>query len=223
MKTSKLFIPALAIISNALILFLALINNQNLNDVLWVYWAQGIIMTVFSYRRIKRLTRYDTEGIKTNLSANPKPEELKNQMAVVLLIVVLFFHFVYAMFLLILGSVSHHAASTSCISFVSGALMFTLYHYYQSKKIEEADKNRMVSLKTIPLYIFLRLLPIHFTLMAMVFLLIICNGWLTPALIFFVVLKTLIEANPDYIINKAMIFQQKKQQALTNQDRQREE
>ncbi len=223
MKTSKLFIPALAIISNALILCLALINNQNLNDVLWVYWAQGIIMTVFSYRRIKRLTRYDTEGIKTNLSANPKPEELKNQMAVVLLIVVLFFHFVYAMFLLILGSVSHQATSNSFISFISGALMFTLYHYYQSKKIEEADKNRVVSLKTIPVHIFLRLLPIHFTLMAMVFLLIICNGWLTPALIFFVVLKTLIEANPDYIINKAMILQQKKQQAHTNQDRQREE
>ncbi len=213
MKQNDFFVTALAIVSNALILAMALINNQSITDILWVYWMQGIIVALFSYRRIKRIPSVDTEGIKTNLAKNPTPNELQHQMATILLIVVLFFHFVYAIFLLSFRTFVPELQAPSMLSLLCGAAMFAAYHFVQNKKAEDNDKTRVVKLAEIPVSIIVRLLPIHITIIFTGFLVIVFGGLFTIAIVFFVVLKTLLETRPAFLMKKIKALQEKAQQA----------
>ncbi len=52
------------IFSNFLVIIFAVIDNFSALDVLWIYWAQSVIIGIFNFIKLIALKNFSTEGFK---------------------------------------------------------------------------------------------------------------------------------------------------------------
>jgi len=169
---SLLLDPSLfgVIFSNVLSIVLAAIFHWDLGEILWIYWAQNVIIGISNFIRIMSLKDFTTKGLSSNGRPVPETQKAKRDTAFFFLMHYGFFHFAYAVFLATQHPVN--LAANGDIAFLIVAIAgFALTHGYSFIHNKGADfRHRKPNLGTMLFYPYMRVLPMHFIILAGTFL-----------------------------------------------------
>lgn len=188
----------LLLISNILIALFAIIENQNVLNILWVYWFQSVIIGVFNFFKIISLKNFTVDGLKMNNKLLAKSSSAKYGVAIFFLFHYGFFHFVYATFLFTffsLGDISSNKIDTNFI-LITSLIFFVNYlvEYVFSFKKEQSESHSLPKLMMSP---YKRIIPMHLTIILSGFVLAFGSiGLSNPnisIIIIFMALKTFID------------------------------
>jgi hypothetical protein len=174
------------ILANVITMIFAVAQKWNVTDVMWVYWSQSIIIGFFTYRRIMDLRYFTTKGMKVNNVLVEPNEAAKRETAHFFLVHYGFFHLVYFLFLWVLST---PVSVFFVIGMAACALSFLINHWFSYKQNRESDMNRTLNLGTIFMTPYLRIIPMHLTII-IGGMLIIEGEMSVLALLLFLILKT---------------------------------
>ena len=146
----------LLVAANGFTLVLALAQDWPMGLLLWPYWVQSVVIGVFSYRRIKALQRFSTEGFRINERSVAPSEETKRATARFFALHYGFFHLGYALFLAMYGLPLRDWL------WVGAAAAGFLYNHWQSfERFREADRQGCPNIGTLMFLPYLRVVPMH--------------------------------------------------------------
>lgn len=169
---SLFFDPSLVgvIASNLLSIILATVFDWDLGEILWIYWAQNVIIGLSNFARIMSLQEFTTKGLSSNGRPVPETQKAKRDTAFFFLVHYGFFHFVYAVFLAAQHPVN--LAASGDLAFLTVAIAgFALTHGYSFIHNKGADfRHRKPNLGAMLFYPYMRVLPMHFIILAGAFL-----------------------------------------------------
>lgn len=170
------------LVSNLVVMTIALIQSWDLTTLLIVYWFQTVIIGFFNFFRILALKNFSTENFKINNRPVEPTQSTKFFTAVFFAFHYGFFHFAYLVF--IFSSLLTTRANIDGIYIFSGVVVFGINHFFSfrhNKKIDEQKKQNIGSLMFIP---YIRIIPMH---------IIIIFGTILGAgsLLIFLILKTI--------------------------------
>ena len=148
------------IAANAFTLMLALAQDWPLALLLWPYWLQSVLIGAYSVRRILGLRQFSTEGFLINRRAVEPTEQTKCTTALFFTLHYGVFHAVYALFLVRLQMPAHEWLWVG----VAG-LAFLLNHGHSFRRYREADRQGRPNIGTLMFLPYLRVLPMHLTMM----------------------------------------------------------
>jgi hypothetical protein len=174
------------ILANVITMIFAVAQKWNVTDVMWVYWAQSVIIGLFTYRRIMDLRYFTTKGMKVNNAPVEPTEAAKRSTARFFLVHYGFFHLVYFVFL---RAMSTSVSAFSAIGMAACAVSFLVNHWVSYRQNREADMNRTLNLGTIFMKPYLRIIPMHLTII-IGGMLVIEGEMSVLALLLFLILKT---------------------------------
>lgn len=145
------------LISNLIVIILAVIQRWEVTTVLWVYWIQSIIIGFFQFLRILSLKQFSTENFIINNQPALPTAQTKTFTAFFFMLHYGFFHFIYAIFLFNFFT----NKPMDFIYFFSGGLIFFLNHtfsYFHNKIIDEQKTQNIGTLMFTP---YVRIIPMH--------------------------------------------------------------
>jgi hypothetical protein len=165
---SLLLDPSLlsVVLSNVLSIVLALVFDWDLNEILWVYWGQSVVIGVTNFIRMMRLKEFTTRGLKSGGRAVPETQKAKRETAFFFLIHYGFFHLVYAVFLsqrMPLNLLSQQDATFLLIAI--GGFAFT-HGYSLIHNAGDDFRHKKPNLGTLLFYPYMRVMPMHLTILA---------------------------------------------------------
>ncbi|MHB8651747.1 MAG: DUF6498-containing protein [Minisyncoccota bacterium] len=175
------------VVSNLIVIAMAVAQQWNLVTVLWVYWVQSVIIGVITVGKVLLLKDFSTEGFMMGgKKVDPTPAT-KRQAALLFLIFYGFFHALYAVFISkFSGDILMIKANWSEVGM--SALYFLTHHafsfFYHSRERESTPNIGRVI--TFP---FLRILPMHITIVVGGGILIATHASLA-VLVLFLLIKT---------------------------------
>lgn len=170
------------LLSNLVVIFLAIVQRWDVSTVLWVYWMQSIIIGFFQFLRILSLKKFSTENFTINNKPTLPTSQTKVFTAFFFAFHYSFFHFIYAIFLFNLFT---NKALDFTYLFLGGLIFFLnhTFSYVHNKIIDEQKTQNIGQLMFSP---YARIVPMH--------LIIIFGAILGQStLIVFLLLKTLID------------------------------
>lgn len=185
------------ILSNLFSIIMAVAQGWNLGEVMWVFWAQSIVIGAVNFIRILSLREFSTENFTINdRPAAPTPET-KRFTAFFFLFHFGFFHFVYAMFLweqmpLMTENMPRMAFLVMCALGFAGAHGFSF-----AQNFEGDFRDKKPNIGTLMFYPYLRIIPMHFTILFGGA--VIGDGGALLPLLVFMVLKTFADAGMHVI------------------------
>ncbi|GAB3347865.1 DUF6498-containing protein [Lysobacter tyrosinilyticus] len=157
--------------SNLLTLVTAWWQDWPLALMLWPYWCQSLVIGWFARKRILALHTFSTEGFKINDQAVEPTPQTQRVTANFFALHYGLFHFVYLIFLLTMSSVSGEPASAggvmhrSDVLLILGlALSFWFSHRASYREHVAADLRRVPNIGTLMFLPYLRVLPMHLTI-----------------------------------------------------------
>lgn len=180
------------IAGNIISIYLAIKYDWPLHQIMWVYWAQSVIIGVMNVIRMLSLKEFSTENLRQNGQRVPETQAAKRGIAGFFALHYGMFHFVYAIFLwqeqpLNALSMNEVMLMMLGVSAFVGSHSFSLMHNMQSD-FREAKPN----LGTLMFYPYLRIIPMH--------LAIIFGGMIESlGLLIFMGLKTLADAGTHMV------------------------
>lgn len=170
------------LLSNFLVIALAIIQGWEATTVLWIYWMQSVIIGFFQFSRILSLKKFSTENFKINGQPAQPTTSTKLSTAFFFAFHYGFFHFIYAIFLF--NFFTNQLLNFSYL-FIGGFIFFLnhLYSFYHNKI---ADEQKTQNIGTLMFSPYARIVPMH--------LIIIFGAFLgQSALIIFLLLKTIVD------------------------------
>lgn len=191
MDTKKTFLDTslwMIVLGNIVSIILAIAQNWDAQQILWVYWGQSVVIGLINIYRMLSLKEFSTKDFKINDNRPPETPATKRQVATFFAIHYGGFHLIYAIFiwqklpltslpidqiiflaLLILGFVGSHG-----FSFIHNST--------------QDFKNQKPNIGTLMFYPYLRIIPMH--------LIIIFGTFLgsTGTILIFMILKTFADA-----------------------------
>lgn len=169
------------VIANLITIALAIHEGWLLQEIMLIYWAQSVIIGIFSVRRMLDLKQFSTENFKSNGVRPPENEATKRSTAAFFAFHYGFFHAGYLVFLL-----ADKGFQGSWLVFWICVLVFYLNHNYSYVHNGELDQSRKPNIGAIMFFPYLRVIPMHLT--------IVVGGTIAPAstwaLLLFLGLKT---------------------------------
>lgn len=153
------------IFSNLLVIIFAVVDKLSAIDVLWIYWAQSVIIGLFNFVKMVTLKEFTTTGIKQGNKQPLATRATKFSMAVFFLFHYGFFHFIYAVFL---GSFSTFGISGSN-GFQSGYFLYSTGMFFISYLIEfinskNEESEELPNIGKIMFAPYARIIPMHLTI-----------------------------------------------------------
>jgi hypothetical protein len=132
-------------------------------NIIWIYWIQSVIIGLFNFADLLTIKNYDTADFKMQDKVVKGNE--KGCAAWFFLAHYGFFHFVYMIFL----AISYHRNLNSRMILLGAAVFFleVLMSFRQKKMIESTIKLKLGTLFVLP---YLRIIPMHLTILAPAFL-----------------------------------------------------
>lgn len=173
------------IISNVIVIFLAIIQNWEIGILLWTYLIQSIIISLFMFFKIINLKNYSTANYYVNGKQPLADKKTKYKEAAFLLGFLSMFHFMYIIVLLTFYLQSLMGNITIILI---NSLLFLMNHsfsYFYNKKNDENKVPMLSMITTIPL---LRIFPMQIIIVTGVFLSNLLG------LTIFMILKTIVDA-----------------------------
>ena len=189
MRQPRLDRAVLGIVAgNALTIAIALWQRWPVTLLLWPFWIQSVVIGRYAYKRMLALRRFSTEGMKLDGKPVEPTEASKRSVAQGFAMLYGFFHFGYAVFLLVLSFIPQYGrppTGLDCLLIAACGLAFWLAHRESHRRNLAADSETERDLGLVMLLPFARVLPMHLT---------ICLGLAfggVGAVLVFGVLKTL--------------------------------
>jgi hypothetical protein len=142
--------------SNALTIAIALWQRWPLGLLLWPFWLQSVIIGVFSYRRIRGLHRFSTEGFRINGRAVEPTESTQRQTAGFFALHYGAFHLVYAIFL-----TQQKMPAQDWLWVAVAGIAFYLNHRDSYLRFRDADRQGEPNIGALMFLPYLRVLPMH--------------------------------------------------------------
>ena len=142
--------------SNALTIAIALWQQWPLGLLLWPYWLQSVIIGVFSYRRMRGLHRFSTEGFRINGRAAEPTESTQRQTAGFFALHYGAFHLVYAIFL-----TEQKMPAQDWLWVAVAGIAFYFNHRDSHRRFREADRQGEPNIGALMFLPYLRVLPMH--------------------------------------------------------------
>jgi hypothetical protein len=142
--------------SNAVTVVIALWQGWSLGLLLWPYWLQSVIIGMFSYRRMRGLHRFSTEGYRINGRALEPTESTQRQTAGFFALHYGFFHLVYAIFL-----TQQKMPAQDWVWVAVAGIAFFLNHRDSYLRFREADRQGEPNIGALMFLPYLRILPMH--------------------------------------------------------------
>ena len=182
------------LVSNAVAIAVAMIQNWDLRPLLALYWCQSVLIGVFSFLRMIRLRRFSTEGLTSNDEPVPETEQGKWSTAIFFAFHYGFFHVAYLVFVagFAFGDMgdemfegSWDPGPVDWFWLVGGVASFLAGHWFSYRRNVEADLAGRPNLGTMMFLPYARIIPMHLT--------IIFGFWMgsnRAALLLFMALKT---------------------------------
>ena len=169
------------ILANLATIVLAVIEKWDLQQILWIYWAQSVIIGAFQFLRILKLHDFTTEGLKINDEPVDPTPATRAKVASFFALHYGFFHLIYAAFLAVKGIPPRSAL----LPMAGMVALFFANHLFSYRHNREQDMARSRNLGTMMFFPYARILPMHLTILF---------GWQLArgnlALILFLLLKT---------------------------------
>lgn len=171
------------LLSNFIVIMLAIVQRWEVSTVLWVYWMQSVTIGFFQFMRILSLKKFSTENFTVNNQPVLPTSQTKIFTAFFFAFHYGFFHFIYAIFLFNFFSSSK---PFDFAYFFLGGLIFFLNHAFSFYQNRTADEQKVQNIGTLMFSPYARIIPMHLIIVFGVIL-----GQST--LIIFLVLKTLVD------------------------------
>ena len=142
---------------------IAFVQRWDLQELMWVYWGQSVIIGIVNVWRMLTLKKFSTEGFTSN--GRPVPETRAGKISTAAFFAAHYgiFHLVYFVFLLggLFGSKETPLRLTPMAVCL---LAFLVNHIYSFLYNRAQDAERVPNLGTIMFYPYARILPMHLTL-----------------------------------------------------------
>jgi Family of unknown function (DUF6498) len=150
--------------SNVAAPILALVLHWPLATLLWPYWFQSVVIGYFSRKRMLAVPDFSTAGMSMGESGTPVPETEagRRQMVNFFTLHYGFFHLGYLVFLL---SMTHVMSALDWLGLAISAAGFVWSHKLSYDRNSEADLLGKQSLARMMLLPYLRIVPMHFSIM----------------------------------------------------------
>ncbi len=176
--------------SNVATMIIALVEGWSLSPLLFIYWAQSVVIGAFHVRRILNLDEFTTTGLKMNGRPVRPGVRAQRQIAGFFAVHYGFFHLVYLVFVLTGINSDGGFASGAWWALVGGVLVFAVNHYFSYVQNRELDGRGKPNIGTMLFLPYARILPMHLLIVMGATI----GGESRTALIIFIVLKTVADA-----------------------------
>lgn len=163
--------------SNELVIFFAMREGWNLQEMMGIYWMQSVIIGFFHFFRMLLLRSFSTEGFTSNGTRVAENVAGKWSTAIFFAIHYGIFHLVYGIFLLgFLTSDADVDGGASGINPTSGGpmgmswfalsvLTFFICHAYSFYQNVRSDRERRPNLGMMMFLPYARIVPMHLTIL----------------------------------------------------------
>ncbi len=153
------------LLSNVLAIVYALIAGWDLGAMMGVYWVQSVIIGFFHFFRILLLKSFSTEGFTSNGQRVPETSAGKRSTAFFFAVHYGFFHFGYAIFLIVLAVEGEGnpvaGLGAGFVWFLLSVLGFLFGHGYSFYQNVKADLTGRPNLGTMMFLPYARVIPMH--------------------------------------------------------------
>ncbi len=172
------------IVSNIIIIILAIFQKWDVTTVLWVYWMQSTIIGFFQFLRILSLKKFSTENFSINNVPALATQNTKLYTAFFFLFHYGFFHFIYAFFIF---NFFKSSQSFDFSYLFLGGLVFFLNHSFSFFRNRIVDEQKIQNIGTLMFSPYARIIPMH--------LVIVLGAFFASQiqLVFFLGLKTAVD------------------------------
>jgi len=188
-KSSIFDVSLLAIlIGNLASIIIAILQDWDIGQIMWVYWAQSVIIGAINIYRILSLKEFTTKGIKQNGNTVPETAAAKKGIAIFFSLHYGFFHLIYMVFLFGLFPLTNISLDEFIFLLVIIIGFFSAHGFSYRYNVNRDFKDKKPNLGTIMFYPYIRIIPMHLT--------IIFGSMMisTFSLVLFMVLKTIADA-----------------------------
>jgi hypothetical protein len=177
------------ILSNIIMIFVALYENWDVITIMFIYWCQSVIIGIFTFFKILNLKNYTIDGISINNIPIGSTTGIKIVMAFFFLFHYGGFHFAY-LFFIVLNPFFNSAPQTSFTNL--GVLLiisvFFVNHLFSFLYNKKRDAQKIQNLRKVMGFPYMRIIPMHLTIIFGGIFLI--SGAPQITLILFLLLKT---------------------------------
>ncbi|MCK4414677.1 MAG: hypothetical protein KAY32_14175 [Candidatus Eisenbacteria sp.] len=169
------------LLANLATIVVALIEGWSVGPLMWIYWAQSVIIGAFNVARILSLDEFVTTGMTINDRSVKPTRAVQRQTAIFFAIHYGFFHLIYLLFIGSLAGPPPSDALTIGVCIV----LFLANHSYSFRRNRDEDRRKKPNIGTIMFSPYARIVPMHLTI-------IFASAFIQhpAALVFFVLLKT---------------------------------
>ncbi len=203
-KSSRDYSGISILAGNAVTIVLAVAQKWDLGPLLIIYWTQSVTIGVFHFFRMLKLRQFSTEGFTSNGRPVPENKSGKRSTAIFFAIHFGFFHFVYAIFLFVGMFASTPGNPDPVVPgrldwlwIVIGVISFIFSHAFSFVSNVEEDTKYRPNLGTMMFLPYLRIIPMHITIIAGGAIMAGKEGRSTILLLMFLLLKT----GADYLFH----------------------
>jgi hypothetical protein len=187
----------LLIISNAISVVVALALHWPIETLMWPYWIQSVIIGWYSRKRMLALRNFSTEGLTSNDEPVPETPQGARSTANFFALHYGFFHLCYFLFLC---EHIHKLSRWDWLAFMGLSVSFVTTHGASFRQNLAADIRGRPNLGVLLFLPYLRIIPMHLTL---IFGRAI-GGDGAGALLLFGVLKTLADVGMHHAEHKML-------------------
>lgn len=149
------------VISNIVTIGIALWEKWDLFQVIWIYWGQSIIIGYYNWKRIRCLKQFSTENFKMDDKPVQPTKDTQKKVAFFFAIHYGGFHLGYLIFLWI---ESPNLSWFDIIGIVFCYVLFAFNHRFSFRQNLENDLSRKPNIGTIMSFPYVRILPMHLTI-----------------------------------------------------------
>jgi len=195
------------IFSNLAVIFFAIIDKLSAIDVLWIYWAQSVIIGIFNFVKMLLLKEFSTEGFKQGNKVVLPTKAVKISTALFFLFHYGFFHFIYAVFLSSFSSFGvSHSGSLNINYFYYSSIIFFINYLIEFINLFREPAAETPNLGKIMFAPYARIIPMHLTIILGGFIAAAGSAFSADTNLMIIVLFTGIKTVVDMISHSANLF-----------------
>jgi hypothetical protein len=151
------------LLSNMFTILLALYQQWDVGELMWIYWGQSVVIGYFNVHRILDLRQFSTEGFRINNRPVKPTRKTQRDTAVFFALHYGFFHFAYMVFLVTdtqVRGVLAWAGVAVCV------FAFYLNHRFSYRYNSKREERRVPNIGSIMFFPYVRIIPMHLMIVA---------------------------------------------------------